>query len=137
MKELDSDKPDVATGIMGCARFTVIDAVCVRMEYSVEHRFTDEPTLFAFNRLARCKDTRISRSEGGMLIETDRLRIDYRDDGKPFHSGNLSVSIFEDGREIRWIPGMKNEQNLGGPLPTLDGLGDEVPLPDGLLSRDG
>ncbi|MFA6291413.1 MAG: TIM-barrel domain-containing protein [Victivallales bacterium] len=137
MEQLSPVKPYAATAVKGSARFTVIDAACVRMEYSAEYGFTDEPTLFAFNRQARCDNTRISSSANALTIETDRIRIDYHEDGKPFHAGNLRVAVLEDGREIHWTPGMKNERNLGGPLPTLDGLGDEVPLPDGLLSRDG
>ena len=108
--------------IKGFARFTVIDKVCIRMEYVVEHGFVDDPTLFAYNRLSRCKNARISSEENVLIIETDRLRVEYREDGKPFHAENLRVTVFEDGNEIVWMPGMKNERNLGGPLATLDDM---------------
>jgi hypothetical protein len=126
---------DVAIVTKGYARFTVIDTVCVRMEYAAEHGFIDDPTLFAFNRLSRCGDARISGEGSDLIIETDRLRVEYRDDGKPFHAGNLRVIVIEDGKEITWTPGMKNERNLGGPLATLDGINKEAPLSEGLLSR--
>ena len=45
---------------------------------------------------------------------------------------------FRDGdRELVWFPGKPNEANLGGPLGTLDRIEEPVPLPAGLLSRDG
>ena len=123
--------------IKGFARFTVIDKVCIRIEYAAEYGFVDDPTLFACNRLSSCENARISSEGKVLIIETDRLRVEYHEDGKPFHAGNLRIIIFENGNEIVWTPGMKNERNLGGPLATLDGIGKEVPLPDGLLARDG
>ncbi len=36
-----------------------------------------------------------------------------------------------------WTPAARQTANLGGTLSTLDGLRGPVPLPDGLLSRDG
>ncbi|MFA6413727.1 MAG: TIM-barrel domain-containing protein, partial [Syntrophales bacterium] len=74
---------------------------------------------------------------GSLVVDTGNIRVEYCDDGEPFHAGNLRVLVREDGREVSWTPGMKNERNLGGPLATLDGIKEEVPLPDGLLARDG
>ena len=121
----------------GFARFTVITPLCVRMEYAPRFGFVDAPTLFAVNRAARCGEARVTEENDGLVIETERLRVEYRDDGKPFHAGNLKIQLRGNGREIVWTPGMKNERNLGGPLATLDGVQAEVALPDGLLSRDG
>ncbi len=123
--------------VKGMARFTVINPICVRMEYSPNSAFVDSPTLFAINRVARCANVQITEDNAGVTIDTGKLRIEYREDGKPFHADNLCVLIREDSKEIKWVPGMKNKWNLGGPLPTLDGISEEVPLPEGLLARDG
>ena len=38
---------------------------------------------------------------------------------------------------VTWIPGMPDEDNLGGTTRTLDGVSGETPLKPGLLSRSG
>ena len=123
--------------VKGAARFTVISPICVRMEYAPRFGFVDAPTLFVIDRRARCADARIMEEGGSLVVDTGNIRVEYCDDGEPFHAGNLRVLVREDGREVSWTPGMKNERNLGGPLATLDGIKEEVPLPDGLLARDG
>jgi len=119
------------------ARFTMVDKLCVRLEYCEDGGFVDAPTLFAANRQARCPEALFSDDENRLVVKTDCLRIEYKDDGKPFHKNNLRI-LFKHGKETReWMPGMKSVNNLGGTMATLDKVDRAVPLPDGLLARDG
>ena len=121
--------------VAGEARFTVLSPNCIRMEYG---KVTDEPTLFAIKRSGFPADFKLGKEEGGGIgIETAAMKLHYQPDGKPFHAGNLKVEIRRGEAWEPWTPGMKNKANLGGPLATLDGIGGPVPLPEGLLARDG
>lgn len=119
--------------VLGPARFTVITPHLVRMEYAARYGFVDSPTLFARCREARDCKAKILKTARGVVITTSAFRLEYRDDGKPFHSGNLRV-VFA---KRQWRPGLASKRNLGGPLPTLDNVKGPVPLSEGLLSRDG
>lgn len=119
------------------ARFTVLTPNCIRLEYQQDGKFTDEPTLFINHRVINPVSF-ILRTEGNAtVIETDAIRIRYTPDGKSFHSGNLLARIRKGTAWVEWSPGAKPVANLRGPIPTLDGIGGPVDLPDGLLARDG
>lgn len=123
--------------VEGAARFTVITEHCIRLEYAPANGFVDAPTLFAMDRGRRSKNASISHENGALHIHTEKIHLTYQPDGKPFHAGNLSIAFDDEGRKFTWDPSKKNLQNLGGPVPTLDGTAEAFPLPDGLLSRDG
>lgn len=127
------------TGLVveGDARFTVIAPQCIRLEYAPRYGFVDAPTLFASRREARFDGADVTRREGALTIDTGCIRISYRPDGRSFHPGNLNATIRYGDRNVTWEPGQKNKLNLGGPLPTLDGMSGPAALPDGLLARDG
>ena len=121
----------------GSARFTVITAHCIRLEYAPTSGFVDAPTLFASRRETRYREARIESNTGTVTIDTGVCRLIYRDDGGPFSADNLKVSGHFSRGEITWTPGLEQKHNLGGPLPTLDEVAAPVPLPPGLLARDG
>lgn len=123
--------------IDGAARFTVITPLLIRMEYSETGVFVDAPTLFAYNRAAGYPDASITCEDGALVIDTGRLRLTYRANNQPFSKENLSVMLQVADDEVLWAPGMQNTANLGGPLLTVDGVNGPVPLPPGLLARDG
>jgi alpha-glucosidase (family GH31 glycosyl hydrolase) len=129
---------------IGHARFTIITPNLVRMEYSPDGSFTDEPTLFAADRSSQFHGATIDL--GGttqpdkahsVIIKTDALTLTYTDIGKPFSSESLQVAVKTPGGETRWIPGTTDSQNLGGTLRTLDGCTGAKDLGMGLLSRSG
>ncbi len=128
-------QPDHTTGVetLGGARFTVISPHLLRLEYQAQRQFTDEPTLFAVNRQARYTRYRCTRTKERLVIDTGNWRLTYRNDGKPFHPGNLAVTC----GPLTWRPGLRQKANLGGPIRTLDGVDGPVRLDDGVLSRDG
>lgn len=117
--------------MIGKARFTVLAAECIRLEYGA---FTDEPSLFAVNRDTGFKEFQTRTRGNQTVVETRAIRLTFIDDGKPFHSGNLQAVIHN---SIEWKPGMANRRNLGGTIRTLDGIREPVDLGEGLLSRDG
>jgi hypothetical protein len=122
--------------VLGAIRLTPICDVCVRVEYDPERRFVDAPSTFAIDREA-LGEAEVERGDGELVLDTGRIRLRCRDDGRAPHADNLTAEIRDGDWAGRWHPGMRDEQNLGGALPTLDGvLGPTVTEP-GLLSRAG
>jgi alpha-glucosidase (family GH31 glycosyl hydrolase) len=119
------------------ARFTVIVPECIRMEYSETGQFVDQKTLFAENRDVRSDDFKLRKQRGSTIIETSRMQLVYKPDGKPFSSGNTEIHIFKGDAIVRWVPGLDNRGNLGGTIRTLDNVRGKVALDDGILSTDG
>lgn len=120
----------------GNARFTIITANLIRMEYSDGGDFTDAPTLFAADRKARFEGATVERTGSDVSISTGALRLDYRSDGRPFDGGNLEVTV-KGVEGSRWMPGTVDPLNLGGTLRTLDGCTGPRDLGYGLISRSG
>jgi alpha-glucosidase (family GH31 glycosyl hydrolase) len=97
----------------------------------------NEPSLFAFNRKAKCNEFSTSDEDGIFILETSRLKLVYKPDGKPFSAENIRIIVKNGNSPIRWVPGMKNKKNLGGTLRTVDGVSGKIDLGEGVLSRDG
>lgn len=121
----------------GNARFTVLAAECVRLEYSKDKKFIDAPSLLAVNRSTKSADFKRRDDKGKVIIETSRFELTYTPDAKPLSPQNLSIAVKTGNISVRWTPGMKNVSNLGGANKSLDGVNGAVPLSGGLLSRDG
>ncbi|MGV8829363.1 MAG: TIM-barrel domain-containing protein [Breznakibacter sp.] len=124
--------------LAGKARFTVITPELIRMEYAVNGVFVDDPTLFAYERNNRSSDFEFIKENDRFIIRTSRMELTYKNDGLPFSQMNIRIQVFRPGqKDYDWRIYSENEHNLGGTLATLDGIGGEVPLEPGLLSRDG
>jgi len=123
--------------ILSRARFTVITPECIRLEYSKSGKFIDAPSLFAGKRHARSAAYTLQKTDKQLIIRTARLKLIYRKNGRPFSANNLEIFVNKGAQIVHWLPGMKNKKNLGGTLTTLDGIKQEVPLPPGLLTREG
>ena len=122
------------TIVCGKARFSVITENLIRLEWISKGGFCDGETLFAVNRAYNGCAVKIETSENSVVIETEAIRLCYRNDGADgFTAENLRAQIY--GEE--WHYGKKNERNLGGTLATLDGCEGHLETEDGLLSRDG
>ncbi len=123
--------------VNGKARFTVITPECIRLEYSENGKFINDPSLFASERNVRSNKFKSIEFEGKTIIITSRMKLIYKPNGKAFSPENLEIHVLK-GDDIRtWVPGMKNKENLGGTLRTVDGLSGKVDLGEGVLSRDG
>lgn len=124
--------------VEGPARFTVLTPECVRLEYQAEQKFIDTPSLFSGDRPKELPSPSIWKTAAGeLMIDTGRLLLRYRPDGKPFHGENLSIHINGGDREITWTPDSRQTANLGGTIHTLDQVRGPVSLEEGVLSRDG
>jgi len=131
--------------VMGHARFTVLTAQLIRMEWAADGHFEDRPSLVFLNRRLPVPEFRITRRSKSLDIETSALLLHYtpRDSGS-FNSTNLTVTLKDfyptNGTPVIWHPGLADIGNLQGTTRTLDGaLGEKTkePIEPGLLSRDG
>ncbi|MBI3553761.1 MAG: DUF5110 domain-containing protein [Elusimicrobia bacterium] len=121
---------------MGPARFTVIAPELIRLEYQKDGRFVDEPSLFAVERGVVFEGFREERSGEKLVIDTGRIQLIYKPDGKPFHAGNLRALIKTGNAQSEWKPGARSDKDLGGAR-NLDNTKGPAPMEQGLLSRDG
>lgn len=126
--------------VFGDNRMTIITPTLLRLESAKEGRFIDEPTLFAYDRSNMLSMDSITVKELGddcYEITTPALRIWYHDDGFPFSTSNLNVYYNLNGKEKKFTNRFIPKNNLGGPIETLDRVTKEIPMNDGLLSKDG
>ncbi|MGB9876197.1 MAG: TIM-barrel domain-containing protein [bacterium] len=125
--------------IVGDARFTVISPTLIRLEYSPEGKFVDEPSILVQNRDWGKVDYQVSEEKGWLVLKTRIMTLRYLLGSGAFNRGNLSISWRIGNNEMVWHPGDKDEQNLGGTVAALDGVSRDnlPPFPPGILSRSG
>lgn len=124
--------------VIGNSRFTFITPELVRLEYALDGKFLDDPTLFAYNRKIDYQDVKVEQKEGNRYtITTPAMRLEFTNDGFPFGQTNLRVYFKQGDKEKWWYIASEQRDNLGGAVTTLDGIGGPIDLQEGLLSRDG
>lgn len=125
--------------VIGNARFTFVTAGLVRMEYALDGRFVDEPTIFAARRDVSFRDFKVEKKENHRyILTTSLMKIDFLDNGFPFGQKNLSVSYRNGEKEQVWKVYMTTEHgNLLGAVETLDGVSGPIKRQEGLLSQNG
>ena len=117
-------------------RVTVLTDRLLRLEYEPNGRFCDTATQTVINRRLDAPAFTRWEENGWLTVETDALRLKY--DGKPFSPEGLSVTLkgqFQAYASV-WHYGDSGD-NLKGTARTLDGADGEIPLADGLMSREG
>ena len=89
-----------ATIIDGAARFQVLSAGLIRLEYAPEGPFEDQPTMTAVNRSFPETEFETRLRDGVRQIETDRIRLNYEVGTGPFgnHNTDLRVRVGE-----KWV----------------------------------
>lgn len=125
--------------VIGKARFTFITPGLVRMEYALDGKFVDEPTLFAVCRETEFRDYQVTRiAPNRYQLTTSLMRIEFLDNGFPFGQTNLSVHFKNGDKDQTWKIYMTTENgNLGGAVETLDNISGAIKLQEGLLSQNG
>lgn len=126
--------------VFGNNRLTIVTPTLVRLEYALDAKFIDEPTLFAYDRSSLLSTDSITVKELGdncFEITTPALRMWFHNDGYPFSTSNFNAFYTHNGKEKKFTNRFIPRNNLGGPIETLDRVTAEIPMNDGLLSRDG
>ena len=123
--------------VLGNKRISVITPTLVRLEYAVEGRCVDAPTLFAMQRPPMAEYEMTPLGDDRYEIRTPAMRMVVQDDGLPFGVQNFTIFFTLDGQEKKINVASSQSRNLGGAISTLDAIRHRVPLDEGLLSRDG
>jgi len=129
--------------ILNNKRITLISPTLFRLEYALDGKFLDDPTMFAHDRSHLLKEYTITPLDGGKQYEivTSSLRIVADNDNLPFGQQNTKVYFMMCGEEkqisARDLHSKTKNMNLGGSIPTLDRVKAPIPLNDGLHSLDG
>ena len=130
-------KAKAASVIQGdCYRFTVLTDRLIRMEYSQEGRFVDEPTKTVLCRDFPEVNFRVVDQENSLEIVTEHIHLYY--DKKPFSKIGLRIELSR-GYHIygsTWNYG-DPIHDLKGTARTLDNADGAIPLEPGILSRSG
>ncbi len=120
----DADPASIVTGTH--CRFTVLTERMIRLEYSAEDCFEDQPTQVVWNRKFDVPEYRVSRDGDVIEIDTRYLHLYY--DGKGFDRNHLYIDVKYDFTNYggRWYYGTRTygnpprEHNLKGTARTLD-----------------
>ncbi|MGC9259998.1 MAG: TIM-barrel domain-containing protein [Phycisphaerae bacterium] len=128
---------DPGVFVVGHARFTVITPTLIRMEYSSTGTFINKRSYFAYHRNIKPPIFQASHHGHTLMIKIQAMRLIYTPGGSGFTATNLSIAFRNGNAMATWHPGMKQTENLGGTVRTLDGCSGPFPLPNGLLSRNG
>ena len=124
--------------VRGPARFQVLDAALVRMEYAPRDGFVDAPSVAVINRDRWPQTSARSREEDGWLIlNTEALELRYKLDSGPFTNINLRLQWKDGSGSQEWKPGEADGQNLGGVPASLDNRSTKAVTDPGPLSRKG
>jgi Glycosyl hydrolases family 31/Domain of unknown function (DUF5110) len=124
--------------IDGAARIEVLSPTLFRLEYAADGRFENGPTLTALHRRRTRGKVRTKASHGIRVIKTSRAVLRYRIGSGPFNASNLKLTLLGGVKRQAVRPSFgPSPGNLGGWYRGLDGIGDAIPLHDGILSRAG
>ena len=126
--------------VFGNNRITLITPTLFRLESTTDGRFIDERTMFAYDRTSLLADslyTVTMTDSATYRITTPALTIEYVDDRHPFSTSNLKAYYSYLGEERKFNIRGYVTGNFGGPIETLDRVGSEVPLSEGLLGTNG
>lgn len=125
--------PD-AIVLAGNARFTVLTARLLRLEYAPNGRFEDRASQLVWYRQQPVPQFTTHQADGWLTIETEHLQVRYQLE-RPFAPDTLTIS----GAALAapWHFGQGDVDNLQGTTRTLDTISGSIQLEPGLLSRAG
>lgn len=129
----------------GDVRFTVLSPRLIRMEWSPDRHFVDDPSQVFVDRHQPVPSF-TSKTRGKTLqIETAAIRLSYTIGSGRFSASNLQIKSKWLAPAFSWHPGDPEPGNLHGTARTVDrysgdvqiDTGKRLDLGQGLLSRDG
>lgn len=115
-------------------RFTILTPALIRMEYDQKGIFEDRASQSIFYRNFKAVDYVIHETETSLIIETEKLILNYLKD-KEFAVDTLSIRLKEEPASV-WNYSEDFEE-LGGTASTLDGINGSIALGVGVCSRNG
>lgn len=132
-------------------RFTVITDGVIRMEWTPDGKFTDQPSFLCVNREYPQADYKLKKGGAWIEITTPKMKMKYKKNSGKFTGNNLLITAAKGQLPFTWKPGTVQKGNLKGAYRTLDGYdgetfvgnghsnGDHKPMPieDGILATDG
>ena len=104
------------------------------MEYDKQGLFEDRASQSVFYRNFKAVDYSIKRKEDTLIIETDKLKLTYKEELE-FAEDTLSISLKMEPAST-WCFGEDFEE-LGGTASTLDGINGPIAVGKGICSRNG
>lgn len=119
-------------------RIGILTESLIRFEWSDSGEFEDNLTQMVVNRdFGANPQFTVTHRDGLLIVDTPALYVTY--DGKPFSKEGLSVVVkgVSDTQFNTWHYGDEPKHNLKGTARTLDEANGEIPLDDGVISRDG
>lgn len=125
----------------GGHRFTVITESLIRIEEDQTGNFENRATTAVLSREFAKPDFQLIENHNGHQLEIITKTIHLYYDGGDFSSESLYADILLQGSSqvSRWYFGQKNDAraNLKGTARTLDEADGEIPLGEGIMSRNG
>ena len=116
-------------------RVTVLSQTVLRIEYNGAKKFENRPSQQIWFRSRPAVKFTVRYGENRLEIITAALHLVCEDTLSPLSGDTLYVDLLNENK--RWRYGDKDDLNLGGTLRTLDKVNGAVPLPPGLLSKNG
>jgi alpha-glucosidase (family GH31 glycosyl hydrolase) len=117
------------------ARFTVLTSRLIRLEYSPDDQFNDQPSQIFWYRQQPVPEFEVLQKDNHLEIVTKHLLLRYDTDQAGFNSDSLSITLTD--QNIIWHHGDSDEANLRGTYRTLDETCGPISLEAGLMSRAG
>jgi alpha-glucosidase (family GH31 glycosyl hydrolase) len=124
--------------ICGHARFEFLSPTLVRLEYSPNFKFVDDPTVVVVKRNWKKVNPGVIEKDGWLKMSSDSISVRYLINSGKFTKDNLKVSWNYGNFSGIWVPGDKDSLSLGG-VTTLDMVNGErlPPKQPGVLSKSG
>lgn len=124
-------------------RISVISERCIRLEYSANNQFVDNPTQLIKRRNLGVPDFSVQQNNYQLQITTKYFVLNYIK-GQPFNGGpvdpskNLKITLQsrEKDRQKDWYYGHPEARNMGGNIVSVD-FNVSKELQKGLFSLDG
>ncbi|HEX9970965.1 MAG TPA: TIM-barrel domain-containing protein, partial [bacterium] len=123
--------------ISGNARFTILTAQLIRMEWAEDGQFEDRASFVFINRNLPVPSFKSCSQQQWLIIETENLILKYKINSGEFSRENLLIKFNLNGKKKTWRPGDKDDGNLSGTIRTLDEVKGATSLEPGILSHNG
>lgn len=124
------------TVLFGKFRFTILTGRLIRIEFGTRKSYVDLPTQMVWFRDFPTQKYHLKEEQQTLCIETDDLKILCKNHGEQETDVYLILKKKIAGKTSTWRS-FEEIKTLKGTVRTLDLADGEIPLEEGLLSREG